>query len=190
MDETTTGAAETQADSGTQPPAGTVESQADDANHQSQPESISLDEARKLRSEAKSLRARLKELEDAASTTQQRNQTDAEKAVAAARKEGGAEVLARVQGQLRRAGVKTALVAAGVNAEVLDLATKDDVFSDLDVNEDGDVEGIDAAVAALKKARPSLFVKPTPGDFGGGNRGGTPPQNRSMDDLLRAAARG
>lgn len=189
MDETTTGATETLADSGTQPPAGTAQSQADDANHQ-QPESISLDEARKLRSEAKSLRARLKELEDERSTAAAAQQTDAERNLKAARKAGGDEVLLRVQGQLRRSGVKSALVAAGVNAEVLDLATKDDVFSDLSVTEEGEVEGLDAAVAALKKARPSLFTKSTPGDFGGGNRGGTPTTTRSMDELLRAAARG
>lgn len=131
---------------------------------------------------------RQKELEVELEQLRASNQSESDKALTKARKEGAADERARVQGQLRRSGVKSALVAAGVNAELLDLATKDDVFADLKVSDEGEVEGLDAAIAALRKARPSLFTKA--GDFGGGNRGATPPTNPTMDELLRAAARG
>lgn len=61
------GATGTQADPETQPPAGTAATQvvSPDGDPQPTPESISLEEAKKLRSEASSLRRRLKELEEA-----------------------------------------------------------------------------------------------------------------------------
>lgn len=57
----------------TQPPAGTTAAQAATADGEHQPESLSLDEARKLRSEAASLRRRLKDFEEA-----ERKRTEAE----------------------------------------------------------------------------------------------------------------
>lgn len=138
----------------------------------------------------KAFERRTKDLEAELEQLKASTQSDSDKALAKARKEGVAEERARVQVLLRQSGVKSALVAAGVNPEVIDLATKDDVFAELSVSDDGDVEGLDAAVAKLRKARPSLFGKTTPPDFGGGNRGPTPTTPPSMNELLRAAVRG
>ena len=143
-----------------------------------------LREARQARREAEDRARTAEEERDALKAA---SQSDVERAIAKARRDGAAESTTKFQAQLRRAGVKSALVAAGVNAELLDLVTRDDVFADLDVTEDGEVAGLDAAIAALRKARPSIFGKP--GDFGGGNRGATPETPVSMDALLRAAAR-
>lgn len=145
---------------------------------------------REARATAKAAEARAHAAEVERDALKAATQTETERLVTAARKEGAAEVMTKVQAQLRRAGVKSALITAGVNTELLDLATKDDVFADLSVTDEGDVDGLDAAIASLRKARPSLFTKVTPGDFGGGNRGATPDAKPSMSDLLRAAARG
>jgi hypothetical protein len=99
--------------------------------------------------------------------------SDTEKAIAQAKKDGGAEVLSKVQAQIRRSEVRAALTAAGVNAGVLDLAVKADEFGALTVDDDGEVTGLDAAVDAFRKAHTDLFTKaPTPGTADGGARGG------------------
>lgn len=98
--------------------------------------------------------------------------SESEKALAKARKEGGDEVLTRVQTQVRAARVETALLAAGVDASLLDLAVRADEFAALKVGDDGKVEGLAEAVAALKAARPVLFKgTPTAGTADGGTRG-------------------
>ena len=75
--------------------------------------------------------------------------------------------------QVRRAEVKAALTAAGINASVLDLATKGDEFAALTVSDVGDVEGLSEAVAAFKASQPDLFkVAVAAGTADGGTRGG------------------
>lgn len=78
-----TGAPGTQADPGTQPPAGAPPTQADGGTGQQsseqQPETISLEEAKKLRSEARSLRERLKTLEETARTADEAKLSEQER---------------------------------------------------------------------------------------------------------------
>lgn len=185
----TEGATETQADSGTQPPAGNAATQADAAVEQ-QSESISLDEARKLRSEAQSLRRRNKELEETAAKAADERLTSEEKLIAKAKREGAAEVMATVNERIRRSTVRSELTAAGANTELLDLAMNDERFVGLEVDEAGEVQGIAAAIAAIKKARPSLFlpVMKGAGTIDVGPHGTTAVPN--SNDLLRAAIRG
>lgn len=78
----TTGATGTPADPITQPPAGTPPTQAEGGIEEqppSAPETISLDEARKLRSESHSLRKRLKDLEDEKKTADEAKLTETER---------------------------------------------------------------------------------------------------------------
>ena len=132
------------------------------------------------------LKARLDELENA-------SKSDHEKAIAAAKNEGKAEVLGKYQGAVRRSEVRAALSAAGISSTVLDLAAKADEFESLKVTDDGDVEGLDAAVEAFKKARPDLF-KPASGgngraaDFGGGPRGTPAAGGGDLNTFIRRAA--
>lgn len=115
---------------------------------------------------SRALQARLEELENA-------SKSETDKAIAQAKKDGAAEVLVRVQAQVRRSEVRTALIAQGINANVLDLAAKADEFGALEVTDDGDVTGLAEAVKAFKAARPDLFTKAPPvGTADGGNRGG------------------
>lgn len=128
-----------------------------------------LAEERAARKAAEKLAAdnakRIEELENA-------SKSDSEKAIAQAKKDGAAEVLVRVHDQVRRSEVKAALTAAGINPSVLDLATKADEFAALKVSDDGEVEGLAAAVEAFKKARVDLFTKPAAaGSADGGARG-------------------
>lgn len=102
------------------------------------------------------------------------NQTDSEKALAAARKEGSTEAAAKYANQIRRSEVKAALTAAGINGALLDLAVKADEFESLKVSDDGEVQGIAEALTAFKARLPDAFTKPvTPGSADGGTRGKT-----------------
>lgn len=102
-------------------------------------------------------------------------QSDTEKAIAQAKKDGATETLTRVQAQIRRSEVRTALTAAGITATVLDLAVRADEFAALTVNDEGEVEALGAAVEAFRKAHPDLFTKPAQaGTADGGVRGGRP----------------
>lgn len=121
------------------------------------------------------------------------SKSDHDKAIDQAKKDGATEVLAKAQAQVRRSEVRAALLTAGIGANVLDLAAKADAFAELKVTEDGDVQGLEQAVADFKKAMPDLF-KPTqpnggrPVDFGGGPRGTPAGGGRDMNTLIRAAA--
>lgn len=108
---------------------------------------------------------RIDELENA-------SRTDQEKAIAKARQEASDEVTGKYQAQVRQARVEAALAAAGVEPSLIDLATNAGEFAKLKVTDDGKVEGLTEAIAALKKDRPALFKAPVaPGTADGGTRG-------------------
>ena len=130
-----------------------------------------------------------KQLEDLKAATQ----SDQEKAIAQAKKDGGAEVLTRVQAQVRRSEVRAALSAAGASGAVLDLAAKADEFAELKVTDEGVVQGLDQAIADFKKAMPDLFkAQPAGGgkapDFGGGPRGTPAGAGTDLNTFIRRAA--
>ncbi len=116
--------------------------------------------------------AKFSALQQEFDTLKAAGQTDQEKAIALARKEASEEVLTRVQSQVRMARVEAALVGAGVEPTLLDLAARADEFTKLKVTDDGSVTGLADAVKALKEARPALFKAPVaPGTADGGARG-------------------
>lgn len=131
-----------------------------------------LDAERKRAEDAeKANKALSKQLEE----LQAASKSESEKALDAARKEGATEATTRWQNQVRRSEVRAALTAAGINAGVVDLAMKADDFASLAVSDEGEVAGLDAAVEAFKKTRPSLFaapVAPNSGSFDTGLGGG------------------
>lgn len=131
---------------------------------------------------AKALQARLEAVESA-------SKTESEKAIEQARKEGASEAQGKANERIRRSEVRRALTSAGVNPGLLDLAAKADEFGSLKVNDEGDVDGLDAAVEAFKKTMPDLFRASVRPDFGGGPRGSTPSTTPTMNEILRAAAR-
>lgn len=136
--------------------------------------------AEKAEKDAKALQKQLDDLKAA-------GQTDAEKAISAARKEGESTATTRWQVQIRSAEVRAALAAAGIQPAMLDLAVKADEFGQLEVSDTGGVTGLAAAVEGFKKARPALFTgaaTPAPGSFdtgtGGGRQAGKPTYTRDQ----------
>lgn len=117
--------------------------------------------------------------------------TDSERAIADAKKAGAAEVTERFHGQIRRAEVRSALTAAGINPQVLDLAAKADEFAALKVTDDGDVTGLEAAVDGFRKSHVDLFAakgaRPA-GDAGLGPRGAPATAGQDMNSMIRKAA--
>jgi hypothetical protein len=111
--------------------------------------------------------------------------SETEKAIAAARKEGAAEVTERYHAQIRRSEIKAALVGAGINASVLDLAVNAAEFGDLKVSGDGEVEGLSQTVAAFKASRADLFRVGTVGSPDAGTGGRAAPAVSFTREQLR-----
>jgi hypothetical protein len=147
-----------------------------------------LEEERRARREAED---RAKAFQKDLDELKAQGLSESEKAVADAKKAGAAEVTERFHGQIRRAETRSALTSAGINASVLDLATKADEFAALKVTDDGEVTGLDAAVDAFKRARPDLFAArsaPRPGDAGLGPRGTPAAGGIDMNTAIRRMA--
>ena len=132
--------------------------------------------AAKAEREAKELKARLEEFEA-------QTQTEAEKLIAAARKEAAAEATSAANKRIIRAEVKA--LAAGRLSDPADAVA----FLDLDqfeVDGDGDVDvdAITSAIEALVEQKPYLAATAKGlGTGGGGARPQTPPQ--SDEDRIR-----
>jgi hypothetical protein len=108
-----------------------------------------------------------------------------DKAIAQARKEATAETERTWSARLRSAEVARALQAAGATPDALDLAVLDPSFAALAIDDEGRVDGLDAAVAAFRKARPSLFAvaRAAAGNFDGGAGGAASSQSWSRDQI-------
>jgi hypothetical protein len=112
--------------------------------------------------------------------------TDSERAVAEAKAAGKAEATSELHAEIRRLRVESALVGAGINPTVLDLAAGAPEFATLKVNQ-REVEGLDEAVKAFKKARADLFGKPaSDGSADGGAQGDAPPRNDDLEGSIAA----
>jgi len=132
----------------------TPSSATDDAAALGEPGKRALDAMKAERDNAtKAAKAAEKALEDLKTASS----SDAEKALKAAKAEGAQEVSERLNARIRRSEVKVALAAAGINPSVLDLAVNASEFGALTVSEDGEVEGLDTAVALFKGTRGDLF---------------------------------
>lgn len=118
---------------------------------------------------------------------QEANQTEAEKAIAAAKAEGERFASEKHRKQIIRSEIKAAAAGLLVNP---DIATRLIDITQFDVNEDGEVdsEAIKAELQRLVKDEPYLAAGAKPTALPGG--GATPSQGFSMDDLIRRKARG
>jgi hypothetical protein len=141
-----------------------------------------------MKAEREAAKERAKAAEKALADLQAATLSDSEKAIAEAKKAGGAEVLAKVTARIRQAEARAALIAAGAQASLVDLAVRADEFTALKVSDDGEIEGLEAAIAAFQKAHPDIFTKPAkpaPGSADGGPR---PPGTPKATDLTSAVA--
>lgn len=128
-----------------------------------------------------------KELQKELDALKAKDLSDSERAIKAAKAEGATEVTERYQAQVRRSEVKAALSAAGIKSSVMDLAGKADEFAKLKVNDEGEVEGLDEAVKAFKKARGDLFGEASGDGSADGGAGTTgAPKSGTIDDAVSA----
>ena len=145
----------------------------------------------KIRGERDAAEERAKAAEAELAKLRTASQTEAEKALAEAKRAGETEASARFEPMIRRTRVELALAAAGVGPKLVPLVARADEFAALKV-EDGAVKGLDEAIAAVKAANPDWFTA-QPGrpsgsiDLGAG--AGTP-SAPDMNAALRALARG
>lgn len=126
-------------------------------------------------------RTRREELENA-------SKTDQEKAVSDARKEGETTERAKWQDTIRSLRVEGALRDAGCTDPAI--ASRGAEFATLKVKDDGTVDDLDKTVETFKAAHPTLFPTAVPkGDFGGGQRGGTPAKPTTLAGAVEAHMR-
>lgn len=186
MDESTA-VAEAPAAEATAPQAGTP-SQVDSGASQAEArETLSLEEAKKLRTEAQSLRKQIRDLE-AKNQAHEQSKLSAEERLQARIKElekTEAEARERlrdltIRGSLTDAGAKVGAIRPAVLYRLVD--TDDLVFAD-----DGSLKNADLLVGNLKRQYPELFRSPAgSADAGSGGAPATP--GASMDAYIRKAA--
>lgn len=150
-------------------------------------ETMSLDEARKLRNEAKNLRARNKETEDKLSKFEQNQLTEKEK-LEKQLEETTTRAEAR-ETKLRERLVKDAVAELkdkfGVRAPKSIARLIDSGKLEFDLDE-GEVSGVEAELTRLRKDDPDLFIK---GGTDGGKGGtGRPETGVDMNTLIRNRA--
>jgi hypothetical protein len=135
--------------------------------------------SRKNERELKAARRELDKLREA-------NQSESERAIAAAKAEGRSEALTVANARLVSAAVLTA--AAGKLADPTDATALLDLEG-FDVDEDGNVDtaAIDKAVAALLKSKPHLSADRKPAPLPG-STGNPSNSSLSVNDWIRRAA--
>jgi hypothetical protein len=120
------------------------------------------------------------------------SQTETERAIAQAKKEGAESVSAKLNDRIRRSEARASLLAAGANAEFVDLAVNADEFKGLKVSAEGEVEGLEEAIATFKKSHGGVFAKATAGagsgDLGTGSGQGASQVAPGYDRLSQAYA--
>lgn len=174
-----TGAEGTQAEPTTQPQAGaTQQAQAASA----EPETISLEEARKLRAEAKGLRDRLKAIEE----------KDLPEAERTKRRLDELETSNRtLTQQLQTERVQSAVIAAATRLGFADPA---DAYSLLPADaievEDGKPKGVDKALKELLARKPYLASSSAraSGSVDQGSKGGSRSDSNDFNAMIRRAA--
>lgn len=168
-------------DQGTTPaPAATVP--APDGGDDTSTSTLSPEDARKLRSEARNLRERLKALE---AEKKQRDDSDLsatqklerEKTALAAEK-------SQLETRLRDATVQTIASKVGVKADLVDTIAPLIDWDDVDT---ADPKAIERAVKELVKERPSLSARQG-GLEGGNGRGAGAKGETDMDSIIRRAS--
>jgi hypothetical protein len=100
---------------------------------------------------------------------------------------------AQANARLLRAAVTEALVSAGADPDLRDLAAQALIGAEgVQVDQDGEVVGVTEALKRLRKDRPKLFAaegdpaKPkTPATSGPDHKGTPPPKGKTADDLLK-----
>lgn len=149
-----------------------------------------LREARRL---AKESEDRAKAAETELQTLREAGQSDQDKAITQARREGAAERDAHWKARIRAAEVRGALRGGGiVDDEALELALGARQFRDLKVDsETGSIEGLPDAVESFRKTAPWAFKAsdgPPParpgGPWGGAEGGGGHKEPGSLTEAL------
>lgn len=143
-----------------------------------------------LRKENASFRTRLKALEKAEEDRQTASLSDIEKRdrrIAELEREN-AEHLSRAQESTVRMAVLEAAARLGFRSPELAYRALD--RSTVEFKDDGSPRNVDKLLRELLEREPYLAKPATAPDFGGGSRGQLPSNEPSMNELMRAAARG
>jgi hypothetical protein len=119
---------------------------------------------------------------------QRANMTEAEKAKA--ERDDATRRATQLETELRETKVRSRFETAAAKAGAIDpeAAFKLANTASLKVKDDGSIEGIDQALAELRKSRPYLFGQKTSTGTPGGATVSTPPSNpnQAVNDAIRA----
>ena len=148
------------------------------------PTTLTPEAARKLRSEARGLRQRLKAAEQELEKRTTADLTDAQRLERETKTQ--AARIEQLEAQLRDTNVATIAARLGVKADLVDTIAPLLDWSDLDHD---DTKAIERAVRELVKARPSLSANQD-GHSGGAGRGTGRGSEGDMNSLIRRMAGG
>lgn len=146
-------------------------------------------EREEARREAQRLRAEVRRLTEARTAEDDAKLSELEKAnkrVAELERQASESQVREQERSVRLAAVET---ATRLNFRNPDLAYRLLERSDVEFADDGHPKNVQHLLKAVLDRDPYL-AKTAQADFGGGQRGTTPPDRPSMNELLRAAARG
>jgi membrane protein involved in colicin uptake len=169
-----------------------AQSQADEAaqsqaDHQS--ETISLDEAKKLRTEAASLRKRLRDAESKVQAAEDAKKPELDRLLSE-RDRYKADMEAAQKRAQDKAGKSAAIEAARAANAISATAIYALVRDRIEYDDDDEPTNLERLIADARKAEPSLFqASAGSGDGGRGNNGKTPVDGPSaINQLLRQGA--
>jgi len=126
-------------------------------------------DARRLRGEVKTLKAQLANVD----------KNEDGKAVERARLEGEQTATARYHGIIGRQAAKSALLSAGMRPEVVDKFVRVIELDEVEIDDDGAVEGLEEQVSTLKSEFPMAFTtRNTNGKSRHNDGSGRPPASK------------
>lgn len=166
------------------PPVADTDAETPPPEGDSQPaDAVSRAELKKIRSETAALRRRTKEAEAELEKLRTEQLSETEKAIAEARNVARQEVLGEVNQRLVAAEIR----AAAAKAAAID---PDDIVKLVDtaqvaVDDQGDIVGVDEAVAELLEAKPHLVKQPDPRFKVPADGGATNQRQLTREDLKR-----
>lgn len=158
----------------------------DDEEEEESDEPISAEEAKKIRAALKKANDEAKRYRLEAKKLKKETATDSEKAIITAKEEAEKAVEDKYKGLLVRAEAKAALTDAGLTSgherfiKMLDMDA-------IEVEDDGDIEGLTEQIQALKKDFPEVFDAKKK-VAGKADAGGKTPANKKMTSAERIAA--
>lgn len=141
---------------------GATEEGDDNSTESKLKDTVDRSEFTKVVKERQDAKKRLREAEKELEKVKRQTESESEKAKREAREKAVAEIEGKYKPLVVRTSAEAELVASGVAKDKVSRMVKLMDLDDLQVDEDGNVDGITAEVTRLQEEYPELFAQPEP----------------------------